>query len=212
MTYSPTRNRGFTLLEVIIAIAIFAVIGLTSFSIFDTVLKSDERSKIQSARMNELQKAFLIIERDINQISERSMRVDGEAPSETFLQTEENNLITEEIGLSFVRTGWTNPGYLIPRSEVQAVAYQLKGDVLERLHFNFVDAVIGTEPKMRPLITGVSDLFFEYYDGTTWQENLGTKGLPMAIAINIELVDYGVIRRQFLVVGNGFSLLGDEEE
>lgn len=204
--------HGFTLLEVIIAIAIFAVIGLTSFSIFDTVLQSDERSKSQSARMNELQKAFLIIERDINQISKRSMRIDGEVPSDTFMQTEPNNLISEEIGLSFVRTGWTNPGYLIPRSEVQAVAYQLKDEVLERLHFNFVDAVIGTEPKMRPLITGVSDLSFEYYDGKNWQETFSDKSLPMAIAINLELVDYGTIRRQFLVVGEGFSLLSDEEE
>ena len=212
MIYLAQRSRGFTLLEVIIAIAIFAVIGLTSFSIFDTVLQSDERSKSQSARMNELQKAFLIIERDINQISKRSMRLEGEVPSEMFLQTEENNLISEEIGLSFVRTGWTNPGYLIPRSEVQAVAYQLKDEVLERLHFNFVDAVIGTDPKVRPLITGVSNLSFEYYDGDSWQESIGATGLPTAIAINIELNDYGVIRRQFLVAGKGFSLLGNEEE
>lgn len=198
--------QGFTLLEVIIAIAIFAVIGLTSFSIFDTVLKSDERSQAQNARINELQKAFLIIERDINQIAKRTMRIEGEQPSTVFLQTENNALITQDIGLSFVRSGWVNPGYLIPRSEMQAVGYQLNEDVLERVHYNFVDAVVGTEPKMRPLITGVLELSFEYYDGQKWQENFDEKKLPLAISIVVELDDYGVIRRQFLLAGEKFSL------
>lgn len=210
MAFSYTRARGFTLLEVIIAIAIFAVIGLTSFSIFDTVLKSDEHSKSQSARMNELQKAFLIMQRDFNQITKRTMRVDGEVPANRFLQTESNNMITQDIGLSFVRNGWTNPGYLIQRSEMQAVAYQLNEEVLERLHFNFVDAVVGAEPKMRPLITGVVDLSFEYYDGKDWQENFDAEKLPLAIAVDLELKDYGVIRRQFIVTGERFSLSKSE--
>lgn len=206
MTHRGKLIKGFTLLEVIIAIAIFAVIGLTSFSIFDTVLKSDERSKDQSARMNELQKAFLIMERDINQIAKRGVRMNAEDVVDNFLRTENGNLLTQEEGLSFVRAGWTNPGYLIPRSEMQAVAYQLNDTVLERLHFNFVDAVIGTEPKVRPLITDVIELSFEYYDGKSWQESFDEEKLPYAIAVIIELEDYGVIRRQFLLAGEKFSL------
>lgn len=43
-----SRHRGFTLLEVLIAIAIFSVISLTSFTLFDTVLKGDESSKLRT--------------------------------------------------------------------------------------------------------------------------------------------------------------------
>jgi general secretion pathway protein J len=53
-----TTEQGFTLLEVLIAIAIFSVVSLASFTIFDTVLRGDESSKIRSDRQNQLQRAF----------------------------------------------------------------------------------------------------------------------------------------------------------
>ena len=70
-------QQGFTLLEVLIAIAIFSVVSLASFTIFDTVLRGDESSKLRSDRQNELQRAFFLIERDVMQIAKRSMRING---------------------------------------------------------------------------------------------------------------------------------------
>lgn len=198
--FQQRSNQGFTLLEVLIAIAIFSVISLSSFTIFDSVIKGDEASKINSKRQNELQRAFLIIERDITQIARRSVRFNGEKPSEQFLQTA-TDVVDGEQALAFVRHGWTNPGLLLPRSDMQAVAYQLSEETLQRLHFNFVDAVVGEEPKVRPLITDVSSLIFEYYDGKKWQKTWDTEELPLAIAVEVETKDYGLIRRQFLVPG-----------
>ncbi|MFT5758247.1 MAG: general secretion pathway protein J [Alteromonadaceae bacterium] len=192
---------GFTLLEVLIAIVIFALISLTSFSIFNTVIKSDQSSQTHTTRMNELQRAFLIIERDLLQISKRTIRLNGEAPLEGFLHTE-NNVSSSSQYLGFVRQGWTNPGLLLPRSDMQSVAYQLNDTTVERLHFNFVDPVQGEEPKVRKLISGVSALRFEYFDGKEWQKENKNNELPLAIAIEIDTEDYGVIRRQFLVAGN----------
>lgn len=196
-------NQGFTLLEVLIAIAIFSIISLSSFTIFDTVLKGDETSKQRSERHNELQRAFLIIERDITQIARRGVRLNGESPSEHFLQTSDNAFLSDEQALTFVRHGWTNPGLLMPRSDMQTVAYRLVDETLERLHFNFVDAVVGEEPKVRPLISNVIALAFEYFDGKKWQKEWTKKTLPLAIAVEIDTKDYGVIRRQFLVAGDG---------
>lgn len=196
----PASNRGFTLLEVLIAIAIFSVISLSSFTIFDAVIKGDQTSQTRSKRQNELQRAFLIIERDFSQIARRSVRLNGEKPSERFLQTA-TDIIDGELAIGFVRLGWTNPGLLLPRSDVQAVAYQLSEETLQRLHFNFVDAVVGKEPKIRPLISDVLSVVFEYYDGEKWQEKWDESELPLAIAIEIETTDYGFIRRQFLVPG-----------
>ena len=195
-------EKGFTLLEVLIAIAIFSLISLSSFTIFDTVLSSDEKAKKRSERHNELQRAFLIVERDITQIARRSVRFNGEAPLDNFLQTSDDAFLADEQALAFVRHGWTNPGLLLPRSDMQAVAYRLVDETLERLHFNFVDAVVGEAPKIRPLMHDVSALTFEYYDGKKWQKSWTEKSLPLAIAIDVDTKDYGIIRRQFLVAGD----------
>ncbi|WDD98885.1 type II secretion system minor pseudopilin GspJ [Thalassomonas actiniarum] len=196
------NNRGFTLLEVLIAIAIFSVVSLSSFTIFDTVLSSEEASKTRTERMNELQRAFLLIERDLTQIARRSIRVNGEQPLDGYIHTDESSFFSETQAIGFVRNGWTNPGLLLPRSDMQSVAYQLNEETLERLHFNFVDAVPGEEPKVRPLISGVTSLKFNFFDGKEWQEELAKGTLPLAIAIEIELEDYGLVRRQYLVAGD----------
>lgn len=203
ITKSPTRTSlGFTLLEVLIAIAIFSVISMASFSIFETVLNSDTVTKERTDRINELQRGFLIIERDILQIARRSVRLNGEAPQEAFLHIDNESFSSNEQALGFVRHGWTNPGLLLPRSDMQSVAYQLNDNVLERVHFNFVDAVLGEEPKVRALISQVETLDFEFYDGKKWQKKLQENTLPMAIAIELDTSDYGIIRRQFLVAGD----------
>lgn len=200
-----SKIQGFTLLEVLIAIAIFSVISMASFSIFQTVLNSDTATQERTDRINELQRGFLIIERDMLQIARRSVRLNGEAPLEGFLHTNNESFSSNEQAIAFVRHGWTNPGLLLPRSDMQSVAYQLNENVLERLHFNFVDAVLGEEPKIRPLISKVEKLDFEFYDGKKWQKTLQENTLPIAIAIELDTSDYGIIRRQFIVAGDSVA-------
>jgi general secretion pathway protein J len=190
---------------VLIAIAIFSVISMASFSIFETVINSDTATKARTDRINELQRGFLIIERDMLQIARRSIRLNGEAPLSDFLHTDNDSFTTSEQAIAFVRHGWTNPGLLLPRSDMQSVAYQLNENTVERVHFNFVDAVLGEVPKVRPLISQVEKLNFEFYDGKKWQEILQENTLPMAIAIEIDTTDYGIIRRQFIVAGDNLQ-------
>jgi len=201
-SHKVTGSQGFTLLEVLIAIAIFSVISMASFSIFETVLNSDTATRTRTDRINELQRGFLIIERDMLQIARRSVRLNGEAPQSGFLHTDNESYAATEQALGFVRHGWTNPGLLLPRSDMQSVAYQLNENTVERVHFNFVDAVLGEEPKVRPLISQVEKLDFEFYDGKKWQKTLQENTLPMAIAIELDTTDYGIIRRQFIVAGD----------
>lgn len=196
-------NAGFTLLEVLIAIAIFSLISLSSFSIFNSVLTGDERAKQRSDRQNELQRGFLIIERDLTQLSRRSIRIEGEEPLTRLIQSAEDSFASEEQAIAFVKHGWTNPGLLLPRSDMQSVAYRLTEETLERLHFNFVDSVVGEEPKVRPLIQNVTAVNFEYFNGKEWLKTWSNSSLPLAIAILLETKDYGLIRRQFLVPGDG---------
>ena len=196
------KCNGFTLLEVLLAVAIFAMISLASFSIFDGVLKSDETSRQHTKRLNDVQRAWLLIERDFLQLARRSMRIDGEAPQLDFIHSDIEQLSSSDQSIAFVRHGWTNPGLLIPRSDMQSVAYRLYDDNLERLHYNFVDAVAGEEPKVRILIRGVSALTFEYYYQESWQSEFKEQQIPRAIRVNITTEDLGELHRQFLVSGD----------
>lgn len=203
-------KQGFTLIEVILAIAIFAIISLSSFTIFNTVITSDERAKLRNQRLNEFNRAFLLMERDFLQMARRTVRLNGEAPLIGYLHTSEQALFDETTALAFVRGGWTNPGLLLPRSDMQSVAYQLNESTLERLHFNFVDPVVGQEPKVRSLLTQVESLKFEFYQTDSWQEEFTGKGLPQAIAVIVETEDFGKIRRQFLVAGDYVADTNDD--
>jgi len=201
LTRQSYSSTGFTLLEVIIAIALFSMISLSSFTIFNTVIKSDESSKAKTTRINELQRGFLLIERDLLQIAQRSIRLNGEEPLNDFLHTDSNSFSNSESTLAFVRHGWTNPGLLLPRSSMQSVAYRLNDETFERLHFNFVDAIQGQEPKIRKLITNVQTLSFEFFYDKKWQKKIKDKILPKAIAIELTTEDYGLLRKEFLVAG-----------
>ena len=201
---SPTRLslKGFTLLEVLIAMAIFSVISLASFTIFDTVFSGDEKSKAKHQRLNELNRAFIVIERDMLQIARRTVRFNGEAPASGYLHIDDQGFFSETNAVAFVRSGWSNPGLLLPRSDMQSVAYQVADNTLNRLYFNFVDPVVGQEPKIRPLITGVEDVQFEFFQQGKWQKEINKEQLPLAIALTIQTVDFGEIRRQFLIAGD----------
>lgn len=199
------QQNGFTLLEVLVSVAIFALISLASFSLFDGVLKSEAVSRVQMERLNEVQRAWMIIERDVLQMSHRSMRIEGEAPSDNVLYASFDGYSSNNHALAFTRHGWTNPGLLIPRSEMQSVAYRLEDKKLQRLHFNFVDSVVGQEPKIRPLISNVERISFEFYYQKKWQKEIEEGRLPLAIKIILETEDLGILTRKFLVAGDGKS-------
>ncbi|MDG1731620.1 MAG: type II secretion system minor pseudopilin GspJ [Thalassotalea sp.] len=197
----PSLQKGFTLLEVLIAVALFAMISLAASGMLVAMIDSNERGKVASDKLNELQIAFLVMERDFTQMTRRSVRLEGDEPLKEFIFSNESSYSSDTQGLAFVRQGWRNPGLLLPRSDVQAVTYQLEDDTLNRLHFIFVDAVVGEEPKVRPLITGVKQVDFEFHNGLKWSNELPKEDLPLAIAIELDLEEFGLIRRQFLVPG-----------
>ncbi|MCO4798477.1 MAG: type II secretion system minor pseudopilin GspJ [Colwelliaceae bacterium] len=193
------RNKGFTLIEVLLAIAIFAMISLATFSVFDGVMQSEKFSNDKMQRLNNIQRAWLVIERDFLQIAQRSMRIEGEAPLDNFIHADNGSFSSNNEAIAFVRHGWTNPGLLIPRGDLQSVAYRIEEETLERLHFNFVDAVVGEEPKVRKLIENVKSFDIEYHYKKKWQSTLIKNEMPKAIKLSIETEDIGIIERKFII-------------
>ncbi|MCB5227248.1 type II secretion system minor pseudopilin GspJ [Alishewanella sp. 16-MA] len=193
------NNRGFTFLEMLLVMALFAIVGLSSVAVLSTVTQSDAASKLSIARLQQLQRAMLLLERDIMQISPRYVRIEGDAPQQERLWGEQYLLESEDHGVSFTQQGWRNPGMLLPRSEVQAVAYRLQDGQLQRLFNVYVDAVNNTEPQQQNLLAEVEQFQLTYYSAGEWEERWQHQYLPEAIKVRIKQRDLGELERIFVL-------------
>jgi general secretion pathway protein J len=192
-------NRGFTFIEMLLAAAIFALVGLASVAIFSSVTQSDALSQQASERLVQLQRTMLMLERDFMQISVRHVRIDGEAPAKFRLFGEKFLLDSEDHGVTFTRQGWRNPAMILPRSEIQTVAYRLQEGILQRLFTLYPDAVTGTEPKVQALQSGLSGFEVHYLQGEEWLERWQDANFPRAIRVTLMDDNLGRIDRIFLL-------------
>ena len=186
------RQDGFTLLEMLVAIAIFASLSMGAYQVLQGVLTSDEVSKKKEARLSELQLAFTLMERDITQMVPRSGRIDGEN-NKVLLAASRFGQQSDDWGMAFIRGGWLNPDGM-----------RLKDHTLERLSYLYPDPVIGTEPRIQPMLDRVTALRFYFYDKGVWKEEWTQRNvLPYGLAVELDLEDYGTVRRQFLIGAGG---------
>ncbi|WP_334060812.1 type II secretion system minor pseudopilin GspJ [Alteromonas sp. S005] len=199
-------QRGFTLIEILIAMAIFTLIGLASTGLLTTVIDSNDISEERFAKLQLLQRAMITIERDLQQAVPRATRVNGEKQDVVMAGGETDD--SDDDGIGFVRGGWHNPQLMLPRSTLQFVAYRLQENKLERLYSNYVDNVIGYEPKVRVLLEDIESLKIEFLatansgslnedEDLSWSENYKGTALPRAVAIEFVSKDFGKIRREF---------------
>jgi general secretion pathway protein J len=199
------QNHGFTLIEILVAMAIFTIIGLASTSVLTSVINSDQLSSERFAKLEELQRAMLAMERDILQIVPRTARVNSESASAVIFGGEDI-LDSEADGLGFVRVGWYNPQMLLPRSTLQAVGYRIQEKQLQRLYGNYVDNVIGYEPKVKILMSDIEDFRVTFLTNAeqleepeAWNDTYASGALPIAISITIMSKTFGEIRREFML-------------
>jgi general secretion pathway protein J len=199
------QNYGFTLIEILVAMAIFTVIGLASTGVLTSVINSDQLSSERFERLEKLQRAMLTIERDILQIVPRAVRINGD-PVDTVISGGEDVFDSDADGLGFVRIGWHNPQMLLPRSSLQAVGYRIQEQQLQRLYGNYVDNVIGYEPKVKVLLFGIEDFRVSFLtkaeqleEPEEWDEAYSSSTLPIAISITIVSKTFGEIRREFML-------------
>ena len=200
-TSPKSRATGFTLLEVLLALVIFAMLSLSAYAVLQGVMRNDEVARAKITRLSELQRAFAALARDFTQVMPRSTRINGEA-STTLFQAERFQLESDDGSVMMVRAGWFNPGGELRRSELQKVGYHLRQQQLERLTYLYPDAVTGTEPVATPLLSHVSAFSLRFYKNGEWLTQWNTPAvLPAAVEITLTLDDYGTIRRLFLLTG-----------
>ena len=115
--------RGFTLLEVLVAMSIFAVIGLGANQMLRTIINTHERTQQSMEEIASLTKALTVLQRDFSQVINRPVKDGYGEPLPPFIV---NNTASgdDEHLIEFSRSGWNNPLGL-NRSEIQRVAYDV---------------------------------------------------------------------------------------
>ena len=191
------RVQGFTLLEVLIAVAVFAVVGVMAYGGLQAVLTQQAIARDNADRFRALQFAVHQVSRDLLQLNPRPVREPLGDGYRAALYSDPRG----EVLLEFTRGGWTNPlGQ--PRAAVQRVAYALEEDRLLRRHWFVPDQTLGEEPVEREVLSGVQEVRLRFFGPGGWSEEWPAGGAggdpslrPLAVEITLELEDWGEIRR-----------------
>lgn len=202
----PFKSQlGFTLIEMLLALAIFAMLGMATYTVLNNTVTGHEAVKEQNKHLTELHRAMTIIDSDFAQLAQRYARINGEQPSTKLFHAQEYMFDSEAMGFAFVRDGWTNPAMVLPRSEMQPVAYRTIEGELQRLYFNFVDPDSGAEPRVQPLMTGISELSLQFMVNNAWVEELENDALPQLIKLRFKSEIWGEIERVFPIVSQTYK-------
>ncbi len=186
MRYS--RSNGFTLLEMVVAVAIFAIMAAIAYTGLNHTIKIGQQVSESNQRLSELQFALSYFSRDWLQVSSRKVR--------NQYGDEESNIVIEDNSISFTRGGWAN---LLQRkrSNLQRVQYLLVDNKLIRRHWLSLDQGIGEEPFDSVLLHNVNALEVHFVDALeksidTWPDELvRDERRPIALKIGVDISQFG---------------------
>lgn len=200
------RQRGFTLVEFIVATAVLAIMGGVAYAGWFNVSRIADSTQATVNRYDNLQRTFYWFGQDFEQIVLRDS-IDELGGRRKSLEVSEAG----EYIIEVTRGGWSNPALLQmpPRSDLQRVAYYIDDENrLLRRYWYHVDKFDGATYTDRLLLKDMAALTFRFYDQSgEWQnqwppeDNLDEDFnlLPLAIEANLELDDLGTVRRLFVL-------------
>ncbi|PWI32966.1 type II secretion system protein GspJ [Vibrio albus] len=195
-------NQGFTLIEVLVAIAIFAALSVSAYQILNQVQRSNEQSIEHTERLKSIQRAVVLLDNDFRQIALRQFRTNGEALSSRLLMVQDGLLDSESKGILFTRLGWQNPQQMFPRGEISKVGYRIREETLERVWWRYPDTPVGLQGEVTPLLDDVEALDVRFYSQGQWSNEWNVDlALPEAVGVTFTLKDYGRIEKIYLTAG-----------
>ncbi|KAB7767852.1 type II secretion system minor pseudopilin GspJ [Xanthomonas maliensis] len=193
---SADRHRGFSLVELLVALAIFALVASAAVVILRQSIDQREIVQLRLQQLREVQLAHALLRSDLQQAAVRRTRNgDGNAARTAF--------VAEAAGgsgplLAFVRRGWSNPDQA-PRASLQYVEYRLVEDRLERRTRPALDGAALGPPYV--LLRGVRSAVLGFHYRAQWSDGWsgGLEALPDAVALELELEQWGYLRQVFLL-------------
>ena len=203
------RLRGFTLLEVLVAISIFALLSAIAYGGLVQILNSRDRVEGERAFWRGTVSLFRFLEDDLGQVRARKVRDGDGAILEAFYGRRVDNRALGAPSLEFTRGGLPVVGNAV-RSDLQRVAYRLHEGKLYRLTWPSLDRAPQTQPQETVLANEVEEFDAQFYDGKqkVWVDewpppqavNRGqAAGLPRGVEIRLRLKARGEFTRLFMV-------------
>jgi general secretion pathway protein J len=194
------RQQGFTLIEIMVAVAIFAVMSVMAWGALGRSLSDAEMLTDRMDRLQAIQRSVRFITTDLSQAAPRSVRSElGYRQVQALLSS-----LTSEFAIELTHGGWNNPAGL-PRGSQQRSAYRLEEDKLVRYHWNVLDRTYSNEPVVIVLLDDVEGLAFLFYDESgassdIWppQNAVGSTSArirPRAVELILSRADVGKITR-----------------
>lgn len=201
------NQQGFTLLEVLVAVTITAVIGIGVWQVLSGVILSRDRVDELAEDFDGLQRAMLLLERDITQVVNRSAR-DIYGDFKPALTSRE-----DDFALMLTRQGWRNP-LGIRRSRLQRVGWEYTGTELRRRYWPNLDQ--GQEGNSRDvlLLEGITSFELRFLNEQNswmpeWPSDNAMAALspgsrpdtdfPKGIEITLEHERFGELLRTFVL-------------
>lgn len=201
--HTPIRQAGLTLIELIVAVALLALITGMAYRGLDGVSRSSERNLAESDHWQGVALLFERIASDVAQPAHRPVRAGAEnaAPLPEWWGRgvpgagDAAGVDPAAAQLEFTRKSPTG------RDEVR-LGYRLRDDKVEMLLWPVLDRAPSTSPEVYVLLDGVSALRFRHLDATgNWQDIWPVSGsrdtLPRALAVEITLRDGVTLHRLF---------------
>jgi general secretion pathway protein J len=201
------NTRGFTLLEVLVAVVIFGIISLLAYGGYNQLIRQSEIVESGATRTRAIQSTVQRMAEDFAMLEPRPIR---EPLGETLEPALRSGGTRTDTLVDLTRSGWTNPAGL-SRSTLQRVTYRLMDDKLERAYWNALDRTLTTEPTSAVLLDKVRTASFRFMDqNQSWHDQwppLGYSGpdavrlRPIAVEVTLELEDWGKLVRLVEVSG-----------
>jgi len=199
-TGTTTARSAFTLIEVLLALAICAVVLVAINAVFATAVRLRDKT---SAALNEalpLNQALDVLRRDLKGAVGPGGFMAGDFKCDAQGMGTSMGLVGEQGGGGldfFTGTGIISQG--APWGDLQEVYYELKApsdrqqagmDLIRNVNRNLLTTA-GQTPDTQWLLSGVQTLEFECYDGMQWRNNWDTSqgdtNLPSAVRITLLL-------------------------
>lgn len=190
------RARGFTLVEALLALAIFSVIAVLAYRATSSLAEGESRLSAEASRWRALESLFTRFEADIRQAIPRSARL-GSAREPAWVGT----TFEGHSALTFTRAG--SEFAIEPVNGGQRIGYRLRGDTLEIAYWPAIDHAADVRPVVYPLVAGIARFDLDYLTRAgLWRDRwplLGEEDVPRAVRLALTLDDGAQVDRWFVL-------------
>lgn len=199
------RNEdGFTLLETLIAVGLFALVGVMGVSLLSSHVTSQRQLDQSEKFLFTVQQARALLQTDLESAVKRPVRdIYGTNSTAVFQGYPVNR---PEVIFTFVRGGYMGAFLSEDQPAIQRVEYVLKEGQLIRKSYRLPDATEKTKVSEQVIFDGVEALSARFHAGDRWVEDWGTLSdaaarFPFLIELDITLQGYGDVKNTFSVAG-----------